>query len=69
MDEEVKFKPVYYSNDHGAIALIKSLLDTNNIVYYVDNENAAALASCGVSPLMTVMVSENQVSLVEELLK
>mgnify|MGYP001558555407 CR=1 FL=1 len=49
------------------MAFVKSLLDANEISYYVDNENASLMADT--SPQMTVMVLEGQCKFVEELLK
>lgn len=69
MDEEVKFRPVYQTFNKGTIAFIKSLLENNEIIYYVDNEHAAGVATGDVSGMMTVMVANEQVKIVEELLK
>ena len=69
MDEKIEFKPIYTTFDKGTIASIKSLLDTTNIIYYVDNEHAASLVAGEVSGFMTVMVTSNQADLAKELLK
>lgn len=70
MDEEVKFKSVYSTWKRSDVAFIKSLLDDNSVVYYIDNEYAAGLAGGGgVSGVMNVMVAENQLDLAKELLK
>jgi len=69
LDEEIKFQSVYTTFDRGTIAIIKSLLEANSIDYYVDNEHAASLAAWQVSPLMNVMVPEDQADLAKELLK
>jgi arginine repressor len=69
VDEKVGFRSVYSTFDKGVIALIKSLLGSNGIVHYIDNENAASLVAGQVSGYMTVMVAKNQVDLAKELLK
>jgi len=69
MDNEIEFKPIYTTFDKGIIALIKSLLGSNNINYYIDNENAASLVAGNVSGFMTVMVVGEQADLAKELLK
>ena len=69
MDEKVTFKPVYSTYDQGAVALIKSLLESHKINYYVDNENLAALGYGRATGLMTFMVATAQVDVAKELLK
>jgi hypothetical protein len=69
MDEKTDFESVYSTFDRGSVALIKSLLESNGINYYIDNEHAAGLAAGQVSGMMNVMVVKNQVDLAEELLK
>ena len=65
MDKKIGFEAIYSTFDNGTIALIKSLLNSNNINYYIDNENA----SKNKYPVMTVMIAKNQVGLAKKLLK
>ena len=69
MEQEVAFEPVYSTFDRGTIALIKSLLESRDIGYYIDNEHAAGLAAGQVSGMMNVMVVKKQIDLANELLK
>ena len=69
MDKEVKFESVYSTTDKGTVAFVKSLLESNSIKYYVDNEHAASLAFGDVSGVMTFMVAQDQAELAKDLLK
>lgn len=62
-----KFISVYTTNSQSKLALIKSLLDTNKIIYLIDNENAASTGDS--IPYMEVMVSEDDAPFVRNLLK
>jgi len=66
-NNNVKFVPLLVTTDQAKIAFIKSLLDGEEIKYYIDNENVAS--TMGTPPEMTVMVLEEHFKLAEELLK
>ncbi len=66
-EKKVKFLAVFDSFYPGEIAFVKSLLNSEGIYYYIDNENAALIANA--NPRMTVMVPEDQSSTAIELLK
>jgi hypothetical protein len=65
--EYVDFRPVLTTFNHGDIAFIKSLLDSEDINYYFQGENFH-MSRFGVQPAV-LMVHEKQVSEAEELLK
>lgn len=65
----MEFEPVFATFDKGTVALIKSLFDSEQIYYYVDNENAASLAMGSVTGVMTFMVAGNQAETAKELLQ
>lgn len=65
--EKVKFIPVLITFSPSKIAFVKSLLNSNKVSYYIDNENASRMAD--ISLQMTVMVIEEQSKFAEELLK
>lgn len=67
--EKVGFESVYTTFDQGRLALIKSLFESENISYYVVNENAASIGVGGVTGSMTFMVAEDQIDLAKDLLK
>ncbi len=68
MDEKIDFEPVFTTFDKGAVALVKSLFESEKISYYVDNENAASLAMGSVTGVMTFMVVKDQVEKARDLL-
>lgn len=69
MEQKTGFESVYSTSDKGTVAFIKSLLGSNSIKYYVDNEHAASLAFGSTSGIMTVMVAGDQAESAKELLK
>ncbi len=69
MDAQRDFEPVFTTFDKGAVALVKSLFDSEKIFYYVDNENAASLAMGSVTGVMTFMVAKEQVEKAKEVLE
>ena len=64
--EYVKYEEVYATYDKGEIAVIKSLLDSRNIMYYFANEQFGSLYP-SVQPAK-LMVSKDQADDVRELL-
>ncbi len=67
--EKSGFEPVFTTFNKGIMALIKSLLDAEEISYYIDNENAAISSMGAVGGAMTVMVAKDQVEEAKEILK
>ena len=65
--EYVDFKEIETSFDPGDIAIIKSILDDNQIVYFIRNEYSDSLF--GAAFPAKIMVSKNQVQEVKNLLK
>lgn len=65
-NKEKKFISVYITNNQSKLALIKSLLDSNKVIYYVDNENAATIGDS--LPYMNVMVFEEDAAIAKELI-
>jgi len=57
-------------NNQGDIAIVKSLLESNNIDFYVTNENFSALygAANGLTS-MDIFVSEKEAEQAKDLLK
>ena len=68
--KEYKFIKVYSTPKQGEIAIIKSILDSQNISYYIKGENFGILygAANGLSS-MDVMIRENCSEDARELLK
>ncbi len=66
---EHQFIQVHSTSNHGEIAVIKSLLDEQNIPYYIKGENFAMLygAADGLTR-MDIMVREDSAQEVRELL-
>jgi hypothetical protein len=67
---EYKFIKVYTTAKQGEIALIKSILDGNNIPYYIKGENFSTLygPADGLS-LMDIMIRQDHLEDAKELLK
>ncbi len=68
--KEYKFIKVYSTPKQGEIAIIKSILDSQNISYYIKGENFGILygAANGLSS-MDVMVRDDHSEEARELLK
>lgn len=67
--ESFQFREVYRTYNHTDIAFIKSLLENNDIIYYVNNENVNLIGTLTFAEPMRIMVEENKAELVLELLK
>jgi Putative prokaryotic signal transducing protein len=59
------------SHDEGELALIQSLLDANNIAYFIQNEHFGSLYPGSVLPFNTriLMVRESDIAKAETLLR
>ncbi len=66
-NKDKNFVSVYITASQSELAFIKSLLDANKIIYYIDNENAATIGDS--VPYVDIMVSKEGVILAKELLK
>ena len=67
---DYKFIKIYSTPNHGEIAIIKSILDSQGISYYIKGENFGTLygAASGLSS-MDVMIIEDYSEDAKELLK
>lgn len=65
---ELQFKEVFKTYNHADIAFIKSLLEANDILYYVNNENVNLVGSLTFAEPMRVMVEEEKFESAKELL-
>ena len=65
--EYIHFEKILATNNPGEIALIKSLLEEEKIIYLINGENAP-FGMIGVDPL-TLMVEKEQADFVRELLR
>jgi len=68
LSDNPQFKEVYKTYNHSDIAFIKSLLEANDVLYYVNNENINMVGGLTFAEPMRVMVEEEQFELVKELL-
>ena len=68
--QNAKFITVYSTNNHAELALIKSLLNTASINYFITNENFNSLygVADGLT-LMDIKVMDDKVEEAKELLK
>lgn len=64
-----KFVCIYRTSYYTQIIVIKSLLDANEIPYFIENENLASLGFSGGAISFGVMVQEEYLKDAEELLK
>ncbi len=67
--ESLKFREVYKTYNHTDIAFIKSLLENEEIIYYVNNENVNMVGGLTFAEPMRVMVEEAKAESVLELLR
>lgn len=63
-----RFKEILKTFNAGDIAFVKSLLDENDIHYYINNENANMVGMLTFAEPMRVMVEESQYSAAKEML-
>lgn len=68
-NEKLQFKEVFKTYNHADIVFIKSLLEENDIVYYVNNENVNLVGTLTFAEPMRVMVESGQYEFVKELLE
>jgi F420-0:gamma-glutamyl ligase-like protein len=61
--------PIYKTFKKSEIAFIKSLLIDADILFFIDNENAAGIAVGQTTGFMSVMVPESEEERARELLK
>jgi len=64
-----KFVCIYRTSYYAQIMIIKSLLNTNEIPYFIENENFASLGFSGGAISFGVMVQEEYLKDAEELLR
>ncbi len=68
MAHEPQFKEVFKTFNPADIAFIKSLLEDNGVVYYINNENVTSVGNLMFAEPMRVMVEDSQYESVKELL-
>lgn len=69
MNKSQEFKEVYKTFNPADIAFIKSLLENNDVVYYINNENANLIGNITFAEPMRVMVEAGHFESAQELLK
>ena len=67
--KQTDFIEVLRTYNHADIAFVRSLLDDNEVVYYINNENANFVGSLTFAEPMRVMVEREQREFVAEMLK
>jgi len=55
-----QFKELFKTYNHADIAFIKSLLEANDITYYVNNENVNFVGTLTFAEPMRIMVEEEK---------
>ena len=68
MKNEPQFKEVFKTFNPADIAFIKSLLEDNGVIYYINNENVTSVGNLMFAEPMRVMVEIGQYESVKELL-
>ena len=63
------FREVYRTFNPADIAFIKSILEENDVVYYINNENVPFVGGLAFAEPMRVMVEGDKFEAVQELLK
>ena len=63
------FREVYRTFNPADIAFIKSILEENDVVYYINNENVPFVGGLAFAEPMRVMVEADKFEAVQELLK
>lgn len=66
-ENDITFIPILSTFNLGDIALIKSILDNEEIEYFIQGENTEYVSAC-MDPVI-LMVREDQADIVKELLK
>ena len=69
MNNSQEFKEIYKTFNPADIAFIRSLLESNDVVYYVNNENSSMVGGITFAEPMRIMVESEQFESAQELLK
>ncbi|MCX5705400.1 MAG: hypothetical protein NTZ92_05035 [Candidatus Omnitrophica bacterium] len=69
MTEKNDFISIYTTGQEDKIAIIKSLLDSKKILYYIANENIASRVHNALDREMHLMVLKDSVNSVKEILR
>lgn len=68
-EKEVEFKELARTYNHADVAFIKSLLEENDVLYYVNNENVNFVGNLTFAEPMRVMVESSRLEEMKQVLE